>query len=230
MSEFRIVSLCPSTTYTLHDLGLGDSIVGRTGFCIHPKEVKSIKKVGGTKNPNFDKINELNPTHIMFNNEENDINHIDTLSNIASLVERTPIEFDEVLESIDHYGLVFNVKLRSTELVTELKNEIERIKAMPFQKFSYIYVIWRDPIMAVGRNTFIESTLSLFGGENSLASISEDRYPQSREIRFVRSIRMYCSYHQNPFHFQKSISTSFQLSMIISISSMEKPFLGMERS
>ena len=71
-SDARIVSLVPSVTELLCDLGLASQLVGRTGFCIHPREVvRSIPKVGGTKDVNVDRIRELAPTHVVVNVDEN---------------------------------------------------------------------------------------------------------------------------------------------------------------
>ena len=68
----RIVSLVPSITELLFDLGLKESVVGRTPFCIHPEnEVSSVKRVGGTKTVNVDKILSVNPTHVILNIDEN---------------------------------------------------------------------------------------------------------------------------------------------------------------
>ena len=68
----RIVSLVPSQTELLYDLGLGDRVVGITKFCIHPNEwFDSKPRVGGTKNVNFEKIAELQPDLIIGNKEEN---------------------------------------------------------------------------------------------------------------------------------------------------------------
>jgi iron complex transport system substrate-binding protein len=68
----RIVSLCPSLTELVFDLGLGASLVGRTKFCIHPADgVGTVEKVGGTKNPKIDRIIELAPDLVLLNEEEN---------------------------------------------------------------------------------------------------------------------------------------------------------------
>jgi ABC-type hemin transport system substrate-binding protein len=67
-ADARIVSLVPSVTELLFALGIGDRLVGRTGFCIHPKDhIRTVPKVGGTKSVDVDKIRDLAPTHLIVN-------------------------------------------------------------------------------------------------------------------------------------------------------------------
>ena len=88
-SDARIVSLVPSVTELLCDLGLASQLVGRTGFCIHPREVvRSIPKVGGTKDVDVDRIRELAPTHLVVNIDENRKETVEELARFVPVGRR----------------------------------------------------------------------------------------------------------------------------------------------
>ena len=83
-TPLRIVSLVPSQTELLYDLGLEDNIVGITKFCVHPFHFKATKTiVGGTKTIKFDKIKALQPDIIICNKEENTKEIVEELSQIC---------------------------------------------------------------------------------------------------------------------------------------------------
>ncbi len=89
----RIVSLVPSVTELLCDLGLGGQLVGRTGFCVHPKEqLRHVTKVGGTKDVNLEAIRDLQPTHVVLNVDENRRETADALAGfVPHLVVTHPL-------------------------------------------------------------------------------------------------------------------------------------------
>jgi len=167
--------LCPSTTETLIDLGLENSIIGRTIFCIHPKEIVThIETIGGTKNPKFDKIRSLKPTHIMFNLEENEFSHLDEIKSISKTIVTTPTDISSTIEMLSIFGDEFSIQSKTTQKCIEINQFLKTKKKYP--SFSYLYFIWNDPKMVVGKNTYIDSMLSEFGGINAASSISEKRY------------------------------------------------------
>jgi iron complex transport system substrate-binding protein len=175
MKSFRIISLCPSTTETLIGLGLANSIVGRTIFCIHPQEVvQYITKVGGTKNPKFDKIRTLNPTHIMFNMEENDANHLQEVRSICKTIVTTPVDIKSTIDMLDLFGREFFVLEKADKLIFAINQFLEEKRTC--KPFSYLYFIWNEPKMIVGKNTYIDEMLSLFGGKNEATKVSSERY------------------------------------------------------
>lgn len=177
MNEFRIISLCPSTTFTLCDLGLESNIVGRTRFCIHPDSIKKVSQIGGTKNLNLEKIKALSPSHIIFNREENNLIDLEALKTIAKVIESTPTNIDEMYDSIRLLAMEFNQVKKATTIVTQIQDKIREIKSINYKSFSYVYLIWNKPIYTVGPSTFIQSVLKLFSAKNAIETISKDRYP-----------------------------------------------------
>ncbi|MCB0278735.1 MAG: ABC transporter substrate-binding protein [Calditrichaeota bacterium] len=199
---YRIISLCPSTTFHLFDLGLADQIVGRTKFCIEPKgRVESIQKVGGTKTPKFDLIKSLNPSHIMFNREENEIDQLAKVESIAETIITTPVDIESSLEQNRLFGEIFGRQTEAERIEEEIRSKLERIKSINFPKFSYLYVIWNDPIMIAGVDTYISELLTLVGGENAALKLTNDRYPQltRSEIESLNADIVFLSSEPFPF-------------------------------
>lgn len=169
----RIVSLVPSQTELLVDLGLEDRIVGVTKFCIHPKGLKKSKTiVGGTKNYRFEVIEELKPDLIIGNKEEND------QKGIEKLAERFPVWMSDIftipnaLEMIRSIGELTESQEKAEELSVQISQEF--LKPMP-KKGKAVYLIWNKPLMVAGRNTFIDEMLRYAGFENVVA---QERYPE----------------------------------------------------
>lgn len=172
----KIVSLVPSITEALFDLGLTENeIVGRTKFCIHPKDkVKSITTIGGTKNINIDKVKALQPDLILANKEENVREQVEALMNDFK-VTVTNIETIE-----DNYYLLKNLgKLLGKEERAQLFNlKIYEIlnQAKLDTPVKAAYLIWKNPYMTIGSDTFIHRILTEIGFENIFKN--QTRYPQ----------------------------------------------------
>ena len=177
--EARIVSLVPSITELLCDLGLAPRIVGRTGFCIHPgRMVRAIPKVGGTKTVDIDKIRALNPTHVVLNIDENEKPVADALAAfVPHLIVTHPLA---PLDNIALYRLLGGIFGRERE-ADDLRLRFETAYGFlatetPVPR-NVLYVIWRDPWMTVSRDTYISRTLSLAGFVTVPASAAS-RYPE----------------------------------------------------
>ncbi len=174
----RIVSLVPSQTELLFDLGLSSEISGITKFCIHPKNLCDEKtKVGGTKSVNHAKIEKLRPDLIIGNKEEN------TLSDIELLRKDYPVWLSDVvtkqdaMDMIKSIGELTNKKNESSKIIKDIQVAFDSWNEQkPIHKQSAIYLIWKDPYMAAGNNTFIHSMMECFGWKNLLDS--HDRYPE----------------------------------------------------
>lgn len=171
----RIISLVPSQTELLYDLGLGDRVVGITKFCIHPKTwFKTKKKVGGTKNFKIEVIKELQPDLIIANKEENIKEGIEELSRLFPVWISDVETLGEALDMIKALGLVLDRKAAARELISN----IEREKAafiLPKSKKRCTYLIWREPYMTVGGDTFINTMLDCAGFDNTYKNL--ERYP-----------------------------------------------------
>ena len=177
----RIVSLCPSLTELVFDLGRGDGLVGITRWCVHPRSgVETIEKVGGTKNPDVGRIVELAPDLVLLNREENRREDAAALSDAGLSchvsMPRTAAETAEMVESIgealgrDREGAAIAKSIRRRAAAAE-----RRAANRPPLRFAYL--IWRRPWMAAGADTYAHALLELAGGTNVFADRA-GRYPE----------------------------------------------------
>src|ERR1700761_217748 len=167
MAEARIVCLVPSITELLCDLGLSEQIVGRTGFCIHPWEtVKSIPKVGGTKDVLMDRVRDLEPTHVVVNIDENLREDAETLAEfVPNVVVTHPLAPLDNLDLYRQMGETFGVETEAERLCGGVEAAYERAISNRGAEQKVLYLIWRDPWMTISPETYISQTLSLFGWE-----------------------------------------------------------------
>jgi ABC-type Fe3+-hydroxamate transport system substrate-binding protein len=175
----RIVSLVPSITELLCDLGLAAQIVGRTGFCIHPADVvQSIAKVGGTKDVNVDKIRKLAPTHLVVNIDENEKPTVDELAEfIPNIVVTHPLRPRDNLALAALMGGVFGREVAAAQWCAAFEAEYALLKAAPKgTPQTMLYCIWQDPWMTISRDTYIARMLEEIGW--SVPDLGEVRYPR----------------------------------------------------
>lgn len=171
----RVISLIPSITEALFELGLGDAVAGVTKFCNHPAESVKVKaKVGGQKNPDFEKIRELNPDLIIANVEENKPEHIEELCRLYPVFVTYPKKFIDTKKLLEDIGTIFNVDVRP--YVRSIENDFAGLQRAHLPKLKTLYLIWRQPWMSVNSDTFIHDVLQLHGMEN-VCAIASDRYP-----------------------------------------------------
>lgn len=175
----RIISLVPSQTELLFDLGLDHEVVGITKFCIHPKSwFESKTRVGGTKNLNIKTIHSLKPDLIIANKEEN----------VKEQIEELALDFDiwvtdvntlgEATQMIQDIGEITFREEKAYRLQNEIVNKFVslRQKTENSEKIRSVYFIWKDPYIVAGSGTFIHEMLPYCGLENSFSK--ELRYPQ----------------------------------------------------
>jgi len=182
----RIVSLVPSQTELLVSLGLKDSIVGVTKFCLHPNGLRKEKKiVGGTKKVDFEKIEKLDPDIVLCNKEENTKEIVDTLAQQYNVHVSDIFTVEDALEMIAQYGLIFQKKMEAKELIDKIISEQKLFKEFMIDrsKRKVAYFIWKDPWIAVGNNTFINHLLQLNNFENIFSDKS--RYPEVSEAKLA---------------------------------------------
>jgi ABC-type Fe3+-hydroxamate transport system substrate-binding protein len=175
----RIVSLVPSQTELLVDLGLEASIVGVTKFCVHPFSLRKNKAiVGGTKQVHFDKIRDLNPDIILCNKEENTKEMILKLEKIAPVHISDIYNLDDALELIGLYGVLFSVDKNARQLIDNINSEYkdfnEYVNGQSTLKV--VYFIWKTPWMIAANNTFINEMLVLNNFDNFFGDLN--RYPE----------------------------------------------------
>jgi iron complex transport system substrate-binding protein len=176
----RIVSLVPSQTELLYDLGLENSIVGITKFCVHPFHFKSTKTiVGGTKTVKYDKIKALQPDIIICNKEENTIEMVEELSSICPVWVTDIVTIDDSLQMISDFGRLFNKRTEAQKWIDKIQFGVQDFQQLmegkPFKKTAYF--IWANPFMVAANNTFINEMLKLNHFQNIYENRAE-RYPE----------------------------------------------------
>lgn len=176
----RIISLVPSQTELLVALGLRKNIVGVTKFCVHPKDLRKEKTiVGGTKQVDFEKIKSLKPDIIICNKEENSEEIVLQLENVAPVWVSDITTISESIEMILQLGKIFEVDGRALEITANIKLKLEGFKeyVRDFPSKKVLYLIWKNPYMAVGKNTFIDELLQINNFENIIIK-KNSRYPE----------------------------------------------------
>ena len=183
----RIVSLVPSQTELLFDLGLEENIVGITKFCVHPIHFKATKTiVGGTKTVKFDKIKALQPDVIICNKEENTKEIVDELAKICPVWVTNIVSIEDNMQMIQDFGQLFNKRIEAQKWIDKIsfayQNFQQFIKDKPIKKAAYF--IWANPYMVAGNQTFINELLQINHFQNIYAN-KESRYPEV-ELKKIR--------------------------------------------
>ncbi len=180
-TEPRIASLVPSSTELVCALGLAPYLVARTGFCTHPIELlRYIPKVGGTKDVNLERLRTLRPSHVLMNQEENRLETYSAIQQwpgVQCLVSfpRAPAEVPALIEQLaDCFGDVAGVRERAASLQTELQTALGQGARQPTR--SVLYLIWRQPWMLAGTDTYIARLLA--EADWRLMASGTTRYPE----------------------------------------------------
>lgn len=179
--EPRIVSLVPSLTELLCDLGLAGNLVGRSGFCIHPHEiVQRIPRMGGTKDADIEKIRAAAPTHLVVNIDENRREQVEALARfVPHVVVTHPLVPEDNLALFRLLGGIFHREAGAAKLADDFRaahEELRRaVETLPRERV--LYLIWKDPWMTVSRETYISAMLAAAGWD-TLPEASEARYPE----------------------------------------------------
>jgi ABC-type Fe3+-hydroxamate transport system substrate-binding protein len=176
----RILSLCPSLTELVFDLGLGDDLVGITRYCVHPAErVGAIEKVGGTKDPDVARIVELAPDIVLLNEEENREEDGAALARAGIRCHVSfPRDLPETSAMVRSIAKALARPAEGERIAREIERRVERVRAAAAGQapVRWAYLIWRKPWMSVNRETFAHAMLELPGGVNVFAE-RVDRYP-----------------------------------------------------
>jgi ABC-type Fe3+-hydroxamate transport system substrate-binding protein len=198
----RIVSLCPSLTESVFELGKGAELVGRTKFCVQPADrVDAVERVGGTKNPKLDRILALAPDLVLMNEEENRREDaealtaagVHVLSTFARDVPGTASALIAMGEAIGAASEARGLAARIEALAAEVA-----ARAAGRARVTFAYLIWREPLMAVAPGTYIDALLTLAGGDNVVPA-SADRYPAIDGGVLARAARTLLSSEPFPF-------------------------------
>jgi ABC-type Fe3+-hydroxamate transport system substrate-binding protein len=179
--DARIVSLVPSITELLCDLGLAPQLLGRTGFCIHPAGlVRQIPKVGGTKDVNVEKIRALAPTHLVVNIDENERPTVEKLAEfVPNIVVTHPLVPTDNLALARLMGGIFGVCEAAEQWCGQFERELAQLRALaPAPQRTVLYCIWKDPWMSVSSDTYIAAMLAELGWKVPLLAGDGTRYPR----------------------------------------------------
>lgn len=204
----RIVSLVPSQTELLHELGCGNEVVGQTLFCIHPPEMHALKpRIGGTKNINIAKVHELQPDLIIGNKEENSKEQIEELAKMYPVWMSDIANLTDALAMINQIGELVNRQQLANQLASQIETSFEQLvtKHSP----TVLYLIWRKPWMAAGSSTFIGDMLTRMGLHNVCSGV---RYPELNDetIQQLNPSQVFLSSEPYPFK-EKHIAELQQL-------------------
>lgn len=207
----RIISLVPSQTEFLFDIGLADEIVGITRFCIHPEsKVNGKMKIGGTKQFNFDKIHALQPDLIIGNKEEN------YYEGITELQKHYPVWMSDIFTLPDAYDMMLKISAlvgkakKGEEMVNRISSGFHNWQN-PFDEIpkTAAYFIWRKPYMVVASNTFIDHLLGKFGLQNVYAGLK--RYPEIDPVRLSGLKPDYIFLSSEPYSFSEKHFDEFRV-------------------
>lgn len=187
----RIVSVVPSQTELLFDLGLRNEVVGITKFCVHPQEwFRNKPRVGGTKTLNMEIIHSLEPDLVIANKEENTKTQIDEIALKYPVWISDVNDLDSAIEMIVSLGELTNKIQQANSIANGINNKFRLLSCQPYSgpgrrgvrtaepipNSQTAYLIWKDPYMTVGEGTFISAMLEICGFKNAFQHFN--RYPQ----------------------------------------------------
>lgn len=203
----RIISVVPSQTELLFDLGLDEKITGITNFCTHPADkTKSKTKVGGTKKLNIELIKTLNPDLIIANKEEND------RAQIEELVNNFPVWISDInnlqgaVEMINSIGEMLDCKTQAETFSYSIIHQFDQLKPSS-SKLRVAYLIWRKPYMVAGNDTFINSMLQQCGLINAF---DVSRYPEVNKEMLIKANPNLLFLSSEPYPFAKKHIAEFK--------------------
>ena len=171
----RIVSLVPSQTELLFDLGVGERLVGVTKFCVHPKDARRGRhRVGGTKTPDLARIRALEPDFVLANREENRAEDIAAIGAFAPVYVTDVNSLPQALAMTRAVGFALGVEARAARIAADIESAFAGLPRAPGRRCAYL--VWREPWMAAGGGTFIDDLLQRLGLVNVFGD--RPRYPE----------------------------------------------------
>ncbi len=198
----RIISVVPSLTELLFDLGLREQIAGRTKFCIHPGDfLASVTKIGGTKNINISKILSLQPDLIIANKEENVAEQIEELSHHTQVYVSNINTLEDALEAIRHISILTQTEKVADEICSSILHQFKSLDHSLTQDplIPVCYLIWKEPFITIGSNTFIHDMLKRAGFRNVFEALT--RYPAVTLEQIIEAQPKYLFLSSEPYPF-----------------------------
>lgn len=195
----RIISIVPSQTELLYDLGLDERVVGITRFCVHPETWHNSKtRIGGTKILKHAVIDELQPDLIIANKEEN------TREDVERLSQKYPVWVSDVATLPDALGMIRSIgaitgkRMLAEDIAAKIDTSFAALKVE--RQTRTIYLIWRKPFMAAGNDTFINDMLARCGFENV---VNIERYPELSEADLIHLDPELILFSSEPYPFKE---------------------------
>jgi ABC-type Fe3+-hydroxamate transport system substrate-binding protein len=181
----KIISLVPSQTELLFDLGLDEEVIGITKFCVHPEHWFRTKlRVGGTKQVHLHKIKELQPDLIIANKEENVQQQIEELARDFPVWVSDVNDLDDALNMMESIGSILHKESKAEQITGQIKRKFSQLSTTDDTPRT-CYLIWKDPHMTIGGDTFINDMLKRAGFQNMFEN--QKRYP-SITIQQLRDV------------------------------------------
>lgn len=172
-----IISLVPSQTELLYDLGLNEEVIGITKFCVHPDEwFKTKTRIGGTKNINIEKIKRLQPDLVLANKEENVKEQVEALQEFTNVYVSDISSFNDALDMIIEVSALVHKEEAAAKIAALIRQKFAGLKSMQRQRRA-AYFIWQKPFMAAGGDTFIHDMMQYCGFQNVFGD--KTRYPET---------------------------------------------------
>jgi ABC-type Fe3+-hydroxamate transport system substrate-binding protein len=211
-TNLRIVSLVPSISLLLYSLGLEEEVVGITKFCIHPPQWLNHKpRIGGTKNIQVEAIKALQPSLVIASKEENVETQVKTISQFVPIWLTDVSTLKDALDLIINMGQLTNTSYLANSMATKIANDLALLPK-PLHPLKVAYLIWKDPYMAVGSDTFISSMLTEAGFNNYFNHLT--RYPVIEPTALTGADCIFLSSEPYPFRakHQKALAESTGIS------------------
>lgn len=208
----RIISLVPSQTELLYDLGLQEQIVGITRYCTHPKQALEEKRVvGGTKKVVEKRIKDLKPDLILCNKEENTKEIVEICEAIAPTYVSNISTLEDALAMIMQIGTFTGTLKKAEQLKHNIATSFDNLtksksksksNSNSCSKLKALYLIWKAPYMSVGKDTFIHDMMGKAGFENVLSD--QERYPQLTLDQIIDLQPEVILFSSEPYNFKKA--------------------------
>lgn len=219
----RIISLVPSLTELLFDLGLTDEVVGITKFCVHPEQwFRNKTRIGGTKQLNLPLIESLKPDLIIASKEENVKEQVEALQQFCPVYCSDISNLEESYEVIEHLGFLADRSAKARELISNIQNSFKELPVST-KLIRAAYLIWQEPYMTVGGDTFIDQMMQLAGFENVFAT--EKRYPVVTVEELMNRDVEAVLFSSEPFPFKQKHIAAFRQEWIQQVSHRQLPVL-----
>jgi len=203
----RIISLVPSQTELLFDLGLNAEIAAVTKFCIHPAgKVKQKVKIGGTKALNLNLIKKLKPDLIIGNKEENERDQIEELMQHFPVWMSDISDLEDALDMIVKVGEITNKAHEASTLADRISQQFNNLK-IPQSNRRAVYFIWRKPYMVAGKGTFIDTIMQKCGLTNAFDA---DRYPEVNHDQIITAKPDVVLLSSEPYPFKEKHVAEFE--------------------